>query len=70
MTLTYGWFGMTYDYLAALAKRKELIELIAAAADEIAAIDAELKIGDLPWLESYERSPSMVADMSDTGLVQ
>ena len=61
---------MTYDYLAALAKRKELIELIAAAADEIAAIDAELKIGDLPWLESYERSPSMVADMSDTGLAQ
>ncbi len=61
---------MTYDYLAALAKRKELIELIAAAADEIAAIDAELKIGDLPWLESYERSPCMVADMSDTGLVQ
>ena len=61
---------MTYDYLAAKAKRKELIELIAAAADEIAAIDAELKIGGLPWLESYERSPSMVADMSDTGLVQ
>ena len=61
---------MTYDYLVALAKRKELIELIAAAADEIAAIDAELKIGDLPWLESYERSPCMVADMSDTGLVQ
>ena len=61
---------MTYDYLAALAKRKELIELIAAAADEIAAIDAELKIGDLPWLESYERSPCIVADMSDTGLVQ
>ena len=61
---------MTYDYLAALAKRKELIELIAAAADEIAAIDAELKIGDLPWLESYERSPCMVADMSDTGLAQ
>lgn len=61
---------MTYDYLAALAKRKELIELIAAAADEIAAIDAELKIGGLPWLENYERSPSMVADMSDTGLVQ
>lgn len=61
---------MTYDYLAAKAKRKELIELIAAAADEIAAIDAELKIGNLPWLESYERSSSMVADMSDTGLVQ
>ena len=61
---------MTYDYLVALAKRKELIELIAAAADEIAAIDAELKIGDLPWLESYERSPCMVADMSDTGLAQ
>ena len=61
---------MTYDYLAAKAKRKELIELIAAAADEIAAIDAELKIGSLPWLQSYERSPCMVADMSDTGLVQ
>ena len=61
---------MTYDYLAAKAKRKELIELIAAAADEIAAIDAELKIGGLPWRESYERSPYMVADMSDTGLAQ
>ena len=61
---------MTYDYLVALAKRKEFIELIAAAADEIAAIDAELKIGGLPWLQSYERSPSMVADMSDTGSVQ
>ena len=61
---------MTYDYLAALAKRKELIELIAAAADEIAAIVAELKIGGLPWRESYERSPYMVADMSDTGLAQ
>ena len=61
---------MTYDYLVALAKRKELIELIAAAADEIAAIDAELKIGGLPWLQSYERSPCMVADMSDTGLAQ
>ena len=61
---------MTYDYLVALAKRKELIELIAAAADEIAAIDAELKIGGLPWLESYERSPSMVADMSDIGSMQ
>ena len=61
---------MTYDYLAALAKRKELIELIAAAADEIAAIDAELKIGGLPWLESYERSPCMVADMSDIGSMQ
>ncbi len=48
---------MTYDYLAAKAKRKELIELIAAAADEIAAIDAELKIGSLPWLESCERFP-------------
>ena len=48
---------MTYDYLVALAKRKELIELIAAAADEIAAIDAELKIGSLPWLESCERFP-------------
>ena len=48
---------MTYDYLAALAKRKELIELIAAAADEIAAIDAELKIGGLPWPQSYEKTP-------------
>ena len=48
---------MTYDYLAAKAKRKELIELIAAAADEIAAIDAELKIGSLPWPQSYEKTP-------------
>ncbi len=48
---------MNYDYLAAKARRKELVELIAAAADEIAAIDAELKIGSLHWLESYERFP-------------
>ena len=48
---------MNYDYLAAKARRKELVELIAAAADEIAAIDAELKIGSLPWLESCERFP-------------
>lgn len=51
---------MNYDYLAAKARRKELVELIAAAADEIAAIDAELKIGSLPWLESYEDSPLMM----------
>ena len=61
---------MTYDYLAAKARRKELVELIAAAADEIAAIDAELKIGGLPWLESYERPKSMVVDTNDTGSVQ
>jgi hypothetical protein len=51
---------MNYDYLAAKARRKELVELIAAAADEIAAIDAELKIGSLPCLESYEDSPLMM----------
>ena len=51
---------MNYDYLAAKARRKELVELIAAAADEIAAIDAELKIGSLPYLESYEDSPLMM----------
>ena len=32
---------MIDDYMAAKARRKELIELIAAAADEIAEIDAD-----------------------------
>jgi hypothetical protein len=31
---------MIYDYIAAKTRRKELIELISAAADEIAEIDA------------------------------
>jgi len=48
---------MTYDYLAAKARRKELVELIAAAADEIAAIDAELKIGSLPCWKPTKDSP-------------
>jgi len=34
---------MMIDYIAAKARRKELIELIVTAADEIAAIDAGLQ---------------------------
>ena len=40
------------DYMRARARRKELIELIAAASDEIAEIDAGLTIlKDRPWPE-------------------
>lgn len=45
-------FRMTDDYMRAMARRKELIELIAAASDEIAEIDAGLTILKArPWQE-------------------
>ena len=62
---------MMIDYIAAKARRKELIKLIVSAADEIAAIDAEMQnSGKLGLARKEEWNLCMVADASDNSWMQ
>jgi len=62
---------LTDNCSAAKARRKELIELIAAAADEIAAIDAEMQNSQkLALARKEEWNLCMVADASENSWMQ